>query len=120
VSTTRIQQLEDFLAEAILSPEGAAQHRSGKVSKHQLAPFLSELSAISASYFAHDVGSKLPSPMRSVRSAEAYALYYTIINAAKILHLIPSLSFEKGEISVLDLGCGPGTAGLALLAALDR
>ena len=120
MSTTRIQQLEDYLAEAILSPEGTAQHRSGKVSKHELAPFLSELSAISASYIAHDVGSKLPSPMKSVRSAEAYALYYTIINAAKIMHLSPSLAFEKEEISVLDLGCGPGTAGLALLAALDR
>jgi ribosomal protein RSM22 (predicted rRNA methylase) len=117
---SQIQYLEDYLATTLLSTEGAAQHRAGKVSKHELAPFLAELSAISASYLSHTVGSTLTSPIKSVRSAEAYALYYTIINAAKVLHLIPSLTFEKEEISVLDLGSGPGTAGLALLTALKR
>jgi ribosomal protein RSM22 (predicted rRNA methylase) len=117
---SQIQLLEDYLAATLLSPEGAAQHQAGKVSKQELAHFLGELSAISASYVSHEVGSKLASPIKSVRSAEAYALYYTVINAAKVLHLLPSLSFARTEISVLDVGSGPGTAGLALLTALDR
>lgn len=117
---SHIQQLEDYLITTLLSSEGAAQHRAGKVSKQELAPFLGEISAISASYVSHEVGSKLTSPIRSVRSAEAYALYYTTINAAKILHLLPNLSFDKDEISVLDLGSGPGTAGISLLTALDK
>jgi ribosomal protein RSM22 (predicted rRNA methylase) len=120
VSTNQIQQLEDYLAVSLLSSVGAAQHQAGKVSKHELSPFLSEISAISASYLSHDVGSALSSPIKSVRSAEGYALYYSIINAAKILHLLPTLSFDKEEISVLDLGSGPGTAGLALLTALTK
>ena len=117
---SQIQQLEDYLAATLLSPAGAVQHHAGKVSKQELAPFLGEISAISASYVSHEVGSKLPSPIKSVRSAEAYALYYSVINAAKILHLLPSISFQKEEISVLDLGSGPGTAGLTLLTALER
>ena len=120
MSTTLIQQLEDYLAATLLSPEGAAQHLTGKVSKHELAPFLGHISAISASYISHTVGSKLASPITGAQAAEAYALYYSVINAAKLLHLIPSLSFEKEEISVLDLGSGPGTAGLALLTALKK
>lgn len=120
MSTSYIQQLEDYLATSLLSAAGAAQHQTGKISKHELAPFLSEISAISASYLSHDVGSKLSSPIKSVRSAEAYALYYSVINAAKVLHLVTNLAFDKEEISVLDLGSGPGTAGLALLTALNK
>ncbi|MEY4667423.1 MAG: hypothetical protein RL518_122 [Pseudomonadota bacterium] len=120
MSNSQIQQLEDYLAEALLSDQGASQHRAGKVSKQELAPMLTELSALSTAYVSHTVGSTLTSPIRSVRSAEAYALYYTIINAAKVLHLIPSLNFNAPEISVLDLGSGPGTVGLALLTALHK
>ena len=120
MSTSHIQQLEDYLATSLLSSVGAAQHQSGKVSKHELAPFLSEISAISNSYLAHNVGSTLTSPIKSVRSAEGYALYYSIINAAKMLHLFPTITFDKEEISVLDLGSGPGTAGLALLTAINK
>jgi predicted O-methyltransferase YrrM len=120
VPTSQLQQLEDYLAANVLSPAGAAQHQSGKVSKNELAPFLSEISAISTSYVAHEVGSTLHTPIKSVRSAEGYALYYTIINAAKVLHLLPTLSFKKDEVSVLDLGSGPGTVGLALLSSLNK
>jgi ribosomal protein RSM22 (predicted rRNA methylase) len=116
---SQIQRLEDFLAAMLLSPEGAAQHQAGEVSKQELAQFLGEVSAISASYVSHEVGHKLASPIKSLRSAEAYALYYAVINAAKVLHLLPALSFARDEISVLDVGSGPGTAGLALLTALD-
>jgi ribosomal protein RSM22 (predicted rRNA methylase) len=108
------------LAESLLSPEGSAQHLTGKVSKQELSPFLKEISAVSASYVSHDVGSTLTSPIKSICSAEAYALYYATINAAKLIHLLPNLMLNKEEISVLDLGSGPGTAGLALLTALKR
>lgn len=117
---SQIQQLEDYLVTTLLSPQGAAQHQTGKVSKHELAPFLSEISAISNSYLAHNVGSTLTSPIKNIRSAEGYALYYSVINAAKVLHLLPNLVFDKDEISVLDIGSGPGTAGLALLTGLNK
>ena len=115
-----VHRIEDYLAKQILSPQGYAQYRTGDVSKSELAPFIREIAAISQSYVTHSVGNKLASPIPTITAAEAYALYYTIINAAKILHLTPLLSLEQREISVLDIGCGPGTAGLALLTALDK
>ena len=117
---TTIQALEDYLAQQLLSPSGFAQFQSGKVSKQELSAFTSAILDISRSYVAHTVGSQLSSPIRSIVAAEAYALYYSVINAAKILHLLPLLSFQSREISVLDVGCGPGTAGLALLSALPN
>lgn len=117
---TTIQTLEDYLAEQLLSPTALAQFQTGKVSKHELSAFISAIKEISTSYLSHTVGSTLPSPVRDTRAAEAYALYYSVINAAKILHLLPLLSFTTGEVSVLDVGCGPGTAGLALLSTLTN
>lgn len=117
---TPLQGIEDHLAEQILSPQGLTQHLSGKVARHELAPFLAEISSISQSYVSHSVGSSLASPIRSLRSAEGYALYYTPINAAKVLHLIPQLRLPADKLRVLDLGCGPGTAGLALLSSLPH
>jgi SAM-dependent methyltransferase len=115
-----LQSIEDHLAERFLSSQALTQHRAGKVSKQELLPFLSEITEISGSYVSHSVGKTLASPITSVRSAEAYALYYTPINAAKVLHLLPILSLPRRELRVLDLGSGPGTAGLALLALLDQ
>jgi SAM-dependent methyltransferase len=115
-----IQALEDYLAKQLLSPSGFEQFQSGKVSKHELAPFTAAILELSKSYVAHSVGSQLSSPVRGTIAAEAYALYYSVINAAKIVHLLPLLPFSSQEISVLDVGCGPGTAGLALLSALPH
>ena len=119
-SISTLQALEAYLAQQILSPAGFAQFQSGKVSKHELAPFTSAILEISKSYVSHTVGSQLSSPVRDTIAAEAYALYYSIINAAKIIHLLPLLSFSSKEVRVLDIGCGPGTAGLALLSALPH
>ena len=103
-----------------MSSQGLIQHRAGKVSKQELSPFLSEIKEISDSYVSHAVGQTLSSPMRTVCSAEAYALYYAPINVAKILHLTPQLALPSDTLRVLDLGCGPGTAGLALLSSLPQ
>jgi ribosomal protein RSM22 (predicted rRNA methylase) len=115
-----IQVLEDYLAKQLLSPAGFAQYQSGKVSKHELAAITAAIRDISKAYVSHTVGSQLASPVRDTVAAEAYALYYSVINATKILHLLSLTSFSSHEISVLDVGCGPGTAGLALLSALPN
>lgn len=117
---TPLEKIENYLVSQILSPEGLSQYRAGKVSKSELNPFVVELEAISRCYVGHGVGEKLSSPIRSDRSAEAYALYYTILNAAKVLHVAPLLSDLPESISVLDFGCGPGTVGLALLSGLSK
>jgi ribosomal protein RSM22 (predicted rRNA methylase) len=115
-----LNRIEEFLAGQILSVEGYSQYQTGNVGKSELARFVSELQSISRSYVGHTVGARLPSPIHCERAAEAYALYYTPINAAKVLHLLPLLSGLKREVSVLDVGSGPGTVGLALLAGLSR
>lgn len=115
-----IDTLEDFLASQLLSPRGYEQYKLGNVSKHELLAHVEAVRAISDSYVRHRVGSALPSPISTEAEARAYALYYTTINAAKVLHLAPLLSFESEEISILDLGCGPGTASLALLSVLPN
>lgn len=118
--TQPLDLIEHHLVRNILSPDGQAQYHTGDVSSRELAPFVDEVRAISARYLEHSVGKDLPSPVRNARAAQAYALYYTPINAAKIIHLLPQLSFSGEEISVLDVGCGPGTVGLALLSALNH
>jgi ribosomal protein RSM22 (predicted rRNA methylase) len=111
--------LEQHLVDNILSPAAQAQYRTGDVSSRELAPFVDEVQEISARYLDHTVGKNLASPVRNLRAAQAYALYYTPINAAKIIHLLPQLLFNTDQLSVLDVGSGPGTVALALLAALN-
>jgi SAM-dependent methyltransferase len=112
--------LESYLASRILSESAFARYQLGDVPHRELQPYVSELQRISQAYVTHDSGRKLSSPRANARSAEAYALYYTPINAAKILHLAPLLRFDSPEVSILDVGCGPGTAVLSLLYALNK
>jgi ribosomal protein RSM22 (predicted rRNA methylase) len=114
-----LDRLEDFLASKLLSPSAYTQYQAGDVGKEALQDYTRAIRDISHAYVAHRVGSRLPSPISTIQAAEAYALYYTPINAAKILHLVPMLHLPA-NLSVLDIGCGPGTAGLALLAALPQ
>ena len=99
MTISTIAKLEDYLAKQLLSPQGYAQYGSGDVSKSELIPFVTELRKISQAYLAHEVGARLSSPINSTTAAEAYALYYTIINAAKIAHLLPLMSFNSSSIS---------------------
>jgi SAM-dependent methyltransferase len=112
--------LEQHLVRNILSPEGQMQYSTGDVGSRELIPFVEEIREISEQYVGHNVGKTLKAPTKTERAAQAYALYYTPINAAKIIHLIPQLSFQPETLSVLDVGCGPGTVGLALLAAVNH
>lgn len=114
-----LDTLEDFLARSLLSPAAYAQYQTGDVGKEALQEFTREIREISHAYVAHTVGARLSSPISSIKAAEAYALYYTAINAAKILNLVPLLHLPE-NLSVLDIGCGPGTAGLALLSVLQQ
>lgn len=112
--------LESYLARRILSESSFARYQLGDVPHRDLQPYVSELHRISQAYVTHDSGRELSSPIANARSAEAYALYYTPINAAKVFHLAPLLQFDGPEVSILDLGCGPGTAALSLLHALNK
>ncbi|MEY4700323.1 MAG: hypothetical protein RL326_510 [Pseudomonadota bacterium] len=117
---TPIAELESYIAREILPAAAFAQYRLGDVAHHELHPYVVELRRISQAYVTHNSGSRLSSPIANSRAAEAYALYYSTINAAKILHLAPLLQFERPEISILDVGCGPGTATLSLLHSLEK
>jgi ribosomal protein RSM22 (predicted rRNA methylase) len=115
-----LELLEQHLVRNILSPEGQGQYSTGDVASRELAPFVDEIRAISSQYVEHTVGTALRTPTKTERAARAYALYYTPINAAKIIHLLPQLTLKNESLSVLDVGCGPGTVGLALLASLKQ
>jgi ribosomal protein RSM22 (predicted rRNA methylase) len=119
-----IDALEAQIVRHLLPDRLQTQYAQGDVAHKELAIFVTSIREISARYVSHDVGSKLASPILSSNDAEAYALYYTPINAAKVLHLLPHilphLPSPDKTISVLDLGCGPGTAGLALLTGLTH
>lgn len=112
--------IERHLVEQLLSPAASTQHSSGDVSHAELRPFVSEISRISRSYTGHEVGETLAQPVGSLLAAEAYALYYLPINAAKVAHLAPLVQSPKRCLKVLDFGSGPGTAPLALLATIPN
>lgn len=112
-----LERIEQHLVTCTLSLEGQRQYALGDVGARELAPFVEEIRDISARYIEHTVGTALTSPIMTLRGAQAYSLYYAPINAAKVIHLLPQLSFNTEEVRVLDVGCGPGTVGLALLAA---
>ena len=112
--------IERHVVEQLLSPTAATQHRCGDVSHAELRPFASEILRISRSYTGHEVGETLAQPVDSLLAAEAYALYYLPINAAKVAHLAPLVQSPKRCLKVLDFGSGPGTAPLALLATIPN
>ena len=112
--------IERHIVSQLLSPAARAQYHTGDVSHAELRPVVAEIERISAAYTGHSVGATIAQPVSSQQAAEAYALYYTAINAAKIAHLAPLVTSEKKCLRVLDFGSGPGTASLALLAALPH
>ncbi|MFO0416185.1 MAG: small ribosomal subunit Rsm22 family protein [Pseudomonadota bacterium] len=112
-------EIEAHVVSIALSKSAQVQYAAGDVSQRELLPFVNQIKSISAAYVGHRSGASLTSPISSAQSAMAYALYYTPINAAKVLRLIPLLDLNKPRLRVLDLGSGPGTAALALLAASE-
>lgn len=107
-----VADIERLLADTLLSPKGADQYERGKVAQAELRIFAERIAEFSASYVA------CQSPaIRSEDDAAAYALYYLPINLVKVLHLLQRCpaDIKTRPLRVLDFGCGPGTASLALL-----
>lgn len=118
MTASPILTVERHIVTQLLSPTAREQYETGDIGHAELRPIAAEIQKISSAYTGHDVGVTIAQPISSQRSAEAYALYYTPINAAKIAHLAPLITTEKKSLRVLDFGSGPGTASLALLATL--
>ncbi len=114
--TPALKAIEELLVSSILPRSAQEQFAKGAISHATLEPYVTALKAISDSYTLHTVGSSLVQPVRVERDAEAYALYYLPINAAKVCSLLSEVSLPS-EARILDFGCGPGTGALAALAA---
>src|SRR5574341_380240 len=72
--------------------------------------------------FTRERGSLPSEYLDDAAFAAGYLLYFLPVNAAKVQMLLDELAMDMdpaektgGELSVLDLGSGPGTAGLAVL-----
>lgn len=117
-SSPLLEALEEHLVAQLLSPTAQLQYSSGNVGHAELKPYVEEIRRISDRYTTHSVGSALPAPIDTRRAADAYALYYTPLNAAKLIFLTQHLVCNAPHLRILDFGSGPGTAVLALLSAL--
>jgi ribosomal protein RSM22 (predicted rRNA methylase) len=113
--TAALKAIEELLVSSILPRSAQEQFAQGAISHATLEPYVTAIKAISDAYTSHTVGSALSQPVRVERDAEAYALYYLLINAAKVCTLLSEISLPS-EARVLDFGCGPGTGTLATLA----
>ncbi len=112
---TTASTIEAHAAQLILSDEGWRQYQLGDVGHKELAVYVSALQRLSSSYTNHAVGERLSAAVSREVEAKAYALYYLPINAAKIELLLPILEDLPSPLRVLDFGCGPATASLALV-----
>lgn len=117
---TIVSTIEAHVARLILSEEGWRQYQLGDVGHKELAAYVSALQLLSSSYTGHSVGERLTAAVSRDIEAKAYALYYLPINAAKIELLLPVLETLPSPLRVLDFGCGPATASLALLFQTDQ
>jgi len=114
-----VRLIERHIVSQLLPPAAQAQYSSGDISHAELRRHAAEIASLSRAYTAHVVGSTLSAPVQGQLSAEAYTLYYTPINAAKVLHLLPQVAPLPHSLRLLDFGSGPGTAALAFLAGLE-
>ncbi len=108
--------LEDCLVKVALPPEAQKQYASGNIAKSFLEPYAKAISLLSQGYL--EKASQTIATISDPKQADAYALYYTPINFAKILKLFGELpaSFTNQPLKILDYGCGPGTASLAAIS----
>lgn len=101
--------------EVLLPPEACTQFRRGAISQETLRPLADTIRRLSDRY----VSRRGVTPL-TLEEATAYALYYTLVNGAKIHHLLKRGS--KALIAparILDYGCGPGTASLVASYLFD-
>ena len=107
-----LEQLEQLLVLTCIGGPAADQFRSGDLSHSTLRPYTDAIQKLSMAYTGDG-----PAPTLSGIDARAYALYYTPINYAKFVTLLTEIpsNFWSQPLTVLDYGCGPGTATLAVL-----
>lgn len=111
--------LERIIVTALLPAAAQAQHAAGAVSADILRPFAALIKDLSARYTTHRNNSI--DSIDTIDTAIAYALYYTPINAAKVIYLLgrPSvLPVTSAALRILDFGAGPATAALAAASVL--
>lgn len=114
--STALEQAEQLIVTRLLSARAARQFAEGNISVSELEPYANYIREISGGYLSERV--KALPPFSSLEQATAYALYFMPINFAKVFYLlseIPPTQLDSG-LSVLDYGCGPGTASLAVRA----
>ena len=109
-----LEVIERRIVSSLLSPEANRQYREGAVAKLELTRYLPHILRISQAYVEHSPQNTLSSPIPNTDAATTYALYYLSLNACKILNLLHQLPEDRTPTRVLDIGCGPGTVGLAL------
>ena len=104
-------ELEKLLVQKFLSPRAVEQFALGRIANSELEPYAEQILKISQNYNQHDALA-----IENEQMGRAYALYFTLINFCKIEFLLSKVpaSFWTRPLRVLDYGCGPGTASLAL------
>jgi len=116
-SRTLPDSVEQHLVDTLLSDAARQQFKNGNIANQELAEAVRLLTGLSSGYNTHEVGETLARPVGSLAAAQAYALYYLSINAAKLAHLFERMKLPE-RVRVLDFGSGPGTTGMALLSTL--
>lgn len=108
-----VEDIERLVVSSFLPQEAQTQYQSGAIAQKHLIPFAERLKILSDQY----VQKPEHAPTVSMQDAQAYALYYLLINAAKIAALTTNLSTAllNRPLKILDYGSGPGTASLAYL-----
>ena len=104
--------LDHLVIKKILGEEALAQYQSGNISHKILNPYASAIRELSAWY----VGDRAQKQKEiTAQQAQAYALYYLLVNATKWRWFIEyaQVKFES-PLNVLDFGSGPGTASLVV------
>lgn len=98
-----------------------ARPAGDRIPHEHLKPLMSALKHLSESYTGEV---KIDgSHVLSSDHVRAYLLYYLPLNAVKVHHLLKLVSDQfqdKSELSILDYGCGPGTASLAAALTLNQ
>lgn len=105
-----LNKIEESIVSQLLPKEAIDQYHSGNIAQVHLKKYIKSIGNLSAQYLKKEN----ISPGCSELDAEAYALYYLPINAAKILNTLQYIpKTDDRLLRVLDYGCGPGTASLA-------
>ena len=112
------QNVEHLVIRTVLGPAALEKYLAGNLPDTVLRPLATGLVQLSERY----VHRKPTSRGLSREEAAAYALYYGGLNGLKVTELARNLPHElrTQSHSILDIGCGPGTATLALRTVLPQ